>query len=71
MLMVLYLFVYAAAEWYLRLKLKESGAMVKNQLKKPIQNPTMKWDLYYLYETGRSYSLSEFSKQTVYCESGG
>ena len=32
-----------AAEWYLRLKLKEAGATVKNQLKKPIQNPTMKW----------------------------
>lgn len=43
MLMVLCLFVYAAAEWYLRLKLKESGATVKNQLKKPVQNPTMKW----------------------------
>jgi transposase len=43
MLMVLCLFVYAAAEWFLRLKLKESGATVKNQLKKPIQNPTMKW----------------------------
>ena len=43
MLMVLCLFVYAAAEWYLRLKLKEAGATVKNQLKKPVQNPTMKW----------------------------
>jgi len=41
--MVLCLFVYAAAEWYLRLKLKVSGATVKNQVKKPIQNPTMKW----------------------------
>ena len=24
-------------------KHKESGATVKNQLKKPVQNPTMKW----------------------------
>jgi len=43
MIMDLCLFVYAAAEWYLRSKLKESGATVKNQLKKPVQNPTMKW----------------------------
>ena len=43
MIMVLCLFVYAVAEWYLRSKLKEMGKMVKNQLKKPIQNPTLKW----------------------------
>jgi len=43
MIMVLCLFVYAIAEWYLRAKLKETGKMVNNQLKKPIQNPTMKW----------------------------
>ena len=43
MIMVLCLFVYAVAEWYLRSKLKETGITVKNQLKKPIQNPTMKW----------------------------
>ena len=43
MIMVLCLFVYAVAEWFLRSKLKETGMMVKNQLKKPIQNPTMKW----------------------------
>ena len=43
MIMVLCLFVYAIAEWYLRSKLKETGKTVNNQLKKPIQNPTMKW----------------------------
>ena len=43
MIMVLCLFVYAIAEWYLRSKLKETGMTVKNQLNKPIQNPTMKW----------------------------
>lgn len=43
MIMVLCLFVYAVAEWYLRTKLKETGLSVKNQLKKPVQNPTMKW----------------------------
>ena len=43
MLMVLRLFVYAVAVWYLRYRLKASGKTVKNQLKKPVQNPTMKW----------------------------
>jgi transposase len=43
MIMVLCLFVYAVAEWHLRSQLKKTGKMVKNQLKKPIQNPTMKW----------------------------
>jgi len=43
MIMVLCLFVYAVAEWHLRSKLKQTGMIVKNQLKKPIQNPTMKW----------------------------
>jgi transposase len=43
MIMVLCLFVYAVAEWHLRTWLKEMKMTVKNQLKKPIQNPTMKW----------------------------
>lgn len=43
MIMVLCLFVYAVAEWHLRSRLKELGKTVRNQLKKPIQNPTMKW----------------------------
>ena len=43
MIMVLCLFVYAVAEWHLRTRLKETKTTVKNQLKKPIQNPTMKW----------------------------
>lgn len=43
MIMVLCLFVYAVAEWYLRTRLRETDKTVKNQLKKPIQNPTMKW----------------------------
>lgn len=43
LLMVLCLFVYAVAEWYLRSRLKALGKTVKNQLKKPVhQNPTMK-----------------------------
>jgi transposase len=43
MIMVLCLFVYSVAEWLLRARLKATGKSVKNQLKKPIQNPTMKW----------------------------
>jgi len=43
MIMVLCLFVYAVAEWHLRTRLRDTGTTVKNQLKKPIQNPTMKW----------------------------
>jgi transposase len=43
MIMVLCLFVYAVAEWDLRNKLKKAGSSVKNQLNKPVQNPTMKW----------------------------
>ena len=43
MIMVLCLFVYAVAEWDLRTKLKKSGSSVKNQLNKPVQNPSMKW----------------------------
>ncbi len=43
MIMVLCLFVYAMCEWFLRTRLKEQGKTVKNQVKKPVQNPTMKW----------------------------
>jgi len=35
--------VYALAEWRLRTRLRETGRTVKNQLKKPVQNPTLKW----------------------------
>jgi len=43
MIMVLTLLVYAFGEWFLRKKLNETGTMVPNQLKKPTQNPTMRW----------------------------
>jgi transposase len=66
MLMVLCLFVYAAAEWYLRLKLKESGANVKNQLKKPIQNPTMKWIFtIFMRPTEVIFSMNSQSKRFI------
>jgi transposase len=43
MIMVLTLMVYSVAEWKLRKRLKETGETVPNQVKKQIQNPTLKW----------------------------
>lgn len=43
MVMVLTLMIYSVAEWKLREKLKETGETVPNQVKKQIQNPTLKW----------------------------
>jgi transposase len=48
MIMVLCLFLYSIAQWKLRTKLKETGTFVKNQLKKPVQNPTMRW-IFFLF----------------------
>ncbi len=43
MIMVLCLFIYSIAQWTLRQRLKETGKFVRNQVKKPVQNPTMRW----------------------------
>ena len=43
MIMVLCLFLYSIAQWTLRKRLKETGKFVRNQVKKPVQNPTMRW----------------------------
>ena len=43
MIMVLCLFLYSIAQWTIRKKLKETNKFVRNQLKKPAQNPTMRW----------------------------
>ena len=43
MIMVLCLFLYSIAQWTLRQRLKETGKFVRNQVKKPVQNPTMRW----------------------------
>lgn len=43
MVMTLCLFVYSLTEYRLRKKLRESGESVTSQLKKPTQNPTLKW----------------------------
>jgi transposase len=48
MIMVLCLFLYSIAQWKLRTKLKETGTFVKNQVKKPVQNPTMRW-IFFLF----------------------
>ena len=41
--MVLTLLIYSLLEWTIRNKLKERNEFVLNQVKKPVQNPTMKW----------------------------
>ena len=43
MIMTLCLMVYAALEKELRQKLREKNETIPNQLKKPVQNPTMRW----------------------------
>ena len=43
MIMVLCLFLYSIAQWKLRKVLKETNKFVRNQVKKPKQNPTMRW----------------------------
>ena len=43
MIMTLCLMVYNVAQYRLRESLKQTGETVPNQLKKPIQNPTMAW----------------------------
>lgn len=43
MVMVLTLLIYSLLEWKIRNKLKEQNEFVLNQVKKPVQNPTMKW----------------------------
>ena len=43
MIMTLSLLVYAALEYKTRKKLKENNVTFTNQLKKQIQNPTMRW----------------------------
>lgn len=42
-IMVLCLFVFSLTEYRLRKKLKENGEFVLSQIKKPTQNPTLKW----------------------------
>jgi len=42
MIMVLCLFIYSIVQWTLRQRLKETGKFVRNQVKKPVQNPTMR-----------------------------
>ena len=48
MIMVLCLFLYSIAQWKFRERLKETNKFVRNQVKKPIQNPTMRW-IFFLF----------------------
>jgi transposase len=46
MVMVLCLLIYSVLEWKLRRRLQEEKKTVRNQVKKQVQNPTMKWIFY-------------------------
>jgi len=48
MIMVLSLLIYNILEWKLRKRLKEEKKTVRNQVKKQVQNHTMKW-IFYLF----------------------
>lgn len=46
MIMVLTLMIYSVAEWMLRKRLRETGEIIPDQLKKPTQRPTFKWIIF-------------------------
>ena len=48
MIMVLSLLIYNILEWKLRKRLTEEKKTVRNQVKKQVQNPTMKW-IFFLF----------------------
>ena len=43
MVMVLTLLVYSVLEWLIRKHMKEQGLFIPNQVRKPTQNPSLKW----------------------------
>jgi transposase len=43
MVMVLTLLVYSVLEWLIRKRMKEQGLFIPNQVRKPTQNPSLKW----------------------------
>jgi transposase len=57
MIMVLCLFLYSIAQWVLRKRLKETNKFVRNQVKKPIQNPTMRW-VFFLFRRITEYTIN-------------
>ncbi|WP_094228363.1 hypothetical protein [Methanolobus psychrotolerans] len=56
LVMVLCLFLYSIAQWKLRTKLKKTGYFVKNQVEKPVQNPTMRW-IFFLFRGGAEVEI--------------
>ncbi len=56
MIMVLCLFLYSIAQWMLRKRLKETNKFVRNQVKKFIQNPTMRW-VFFLFRRITEYTI--------------
>jgi transposase len=66
MIMVLCLFLYSFAQWRLRSRLVETGTYVRNQVKKQVQNPTMKW-IFFLFRniTEVKVTMGDQSETTV------
>ncbi len=64
MIMVLCLFIYSIAQWTLRNRLEETGKFVRNQVNKPVQNPTMRW-VFFLFRgvTEATIRLGEASER--------
>ncbi len=57
MIMCLTLFVYSLVQYHLRKQLREKGEFIKNQVKKPVQNPTAKW-IFFLLNPIQEVTLS-------------
>ena len=64
MIMVLCLFIYSIAQRTLRQRLEETGKFVRNQVNKPVQNPTMRW-VFFLFRgiTEATIRLGETSER--------
>ena len=69
MVMTLCLLVYAAVEYQVRRRLKESGEYFLNQLKKPAQNPTSRWiffcflGLHLVHVNGRKHQITNLKER--------
>lgn len=61
MVMVSTLLIHSATEYLLRKNLKDKNLTVKNQLKKEIQNPTMRWvySVFSMFHIGRFFNGPE------------
>jgi len=67
MVMTLCLLIYASLEWHIRNKLKEQKQTFPNQVKKEVQNPTLRWicqcfmGIHILYMQGKPTAILNLS----------